>query len=268
MNNSTESQLQNVRVAAPKSEEELRTSEMRNLEIVDLMRIVAYIKILIKKLFSGDVDGAISDVFDDSERLKKVAFTRFVVVAEIVTMGLLAVLLPTFIISTLASNVLEAVMGLVSLPGFTFSMPFGTGVSLVVAGFLFALATFFMRTFALRKVLDSIKVQLPTAKIVRIQALASIFNFVTYAASIAVVMISVLMSLSVKVPINILPTTVGIVLLLIVFSFSFNLLVSYIFVNKVSVAGRKPLPPFLMFYVAVTSIITLLVFWFSFSFVV
>ncbi|MDR2082620.1 MAG: hypothetical protein LBP35_03225 [Candidatus Ancillula trichonymphae] len=159
-------------------------------------------------------------------------------------------------------------MGLISSPGFTFSVPFGTGVSLVVAGSLFALATFFVRTFALRKVLDSIKVQLPTAKIVRIQALASIFNFVTYAASIAVVMISVLMSLSVKVPINILPTTVGIVLLLIVFSFSFNLLVSYIFVDKVSVAGRKPLPPFLMFYVAVASIITLLVFWFSFSFLV
>ncbi|MDR2082621.1 MAG: hypothetical protein LBP35_03230 [Candidatus Ancillula trichonymphae] len=109
MNNSIESQLQDVRAAAPKSEEELCTSEVRNSETVDLMRVVAYIKILIKKLFSGDVDGAISDVFDDSERLKKVAFTRFVVVAEIVTMGLLAVLLPTFIISTLASNVLEAV---------------------------------------------------------------------------------------------------------------------------------------------------------------
>ncbi|MDR1447606.1 MAG: hypothetical protein LBI63_01390 [Candidatus Ancillula sp.] len=267
MNDSPESLDMHLEPSVPKPEGTPLTStqvDAEELKTTRISEVATFILVLVKKLLKGDADGAISDVFDDSERSKKVAFISFVAFAETITMGILALLLFGFIISSLASNIIGTLskmsMGLVQSQGFTFAVPLATGISSFIAGALFAGILFFVRAFVLGKTLDSIKVKLPAIKLLGIQALASIFNFIAYGISILVLLLSILMSLSTKTPLGISSITIGIVLLLIIISASFNLLLSYIFVDRVSVTGKNHLTPFLVFYVLVLSIVTILLF--------
>jgi MFS family permease len=234
-------------------------------EVVAFRDIAMLFVALAKKLVGGDAEGALSDVFGDAGERKKLLpmFSWSVAFLEASFLGAFMLLFTSFTLSSIITGISTALANsplgmLFPLRGVSAHfLSARTSFGVFFIGFLFGLAMFFLRTMAMQNILKRISVDLSFDKLLRIQAVASIFSLAIYVVLVALLVPSLLL-VSLKIPI--FGLVIAVILILLICAFAINLTISYIFINKVSVQKKNHFTPFLL-AIPILTVIAFFILW-------